>query len=406
MFHITLHHFPAFPNLLIHMAEVAQAHGGLELVHLGIATHPDHMVLVHNPVILQTVKPVVHPFLGKRHRAALDGVKHLGGMKAENTGVSELGHAFSLIPLPKGMGRIINHLQAMLFGNGPNPLHITDIAVHMDRDDGRCAFCDQGLYFVRVHGIVRRVDVAEHRRQPVAHNRMGGGRKAEGGGNHLARQLQGLDGHFQGHVPVYKQHHVPDSHVLLKLLFQLFMEIPHIRQPGAVPYGFYHLYIFFVRRKGGPGDQYLLLFIFLSVHTSFCPFCRPPCISKPAFALRCASHCLRLSLPAFTHRCASHCLRLSLPAFTRHRTSLCPMPRAVLPPHPAHHGQKPHLCQDESQYSPCRCHACGAGSQIFLIVVQLAPVKQPLLINNPLQALVNGDGMRMDIGFVRYQHGL
>ncbi|CDF24362.1 uncharacterized protein BN688_02833 [[Clostridium] clostridioforme CAG:511] len=217
-------------------------------------------------------------------------------MKAENTGIPKLGHAFSFIPLPKGMGRVVYHFQPVLPGYGLNPFHIAQVSVHMDRHNGRGLIRNQSLDFFRVHGVILRIDVAEYRGQVIAHNGMGGGRKAEGSGNHLAGQLQGLDGHFQGHVPVYKKHHVPDSHVLLKLLFQLFVEISHVSQPCAVPYGFYHLYIFFVRRKGGPGNQYLLLFIFLSVHTSFCPFCRPHCISKPA----CAPLCV--SIPACAHR--------------------------------------------------------------------------------------------------------
>ena len=196
MFHITLHHLLAFPNLLIHVAQVAQAHGCLELIHLGIAAHPDHMVLVHNPVILQTVEPVVHPILGKCHCSAFYGIEHLGGVETENAGVPELGHTLSVVTLPKGMGRIINHFQAMLFGNGPNPLHIADIAVHMDRDDGRCAFCYQVLYLVRVHGIVLGIDVTEHGRQAVADNGMGGGCKCKGRGYHFPGQFQGLDCHL------------------------------------------------------------------------------------------------------------------------------------------------------------------------------------------------------------------
>ena len=92
------------------MAQIAQAHCGLELVHLGVSAHPDHVVLIHDAEVLQAVQAVFHPRFPKSHRAALDGMVHLSGVETENAGVPEAGRAHPVVSLPEGVGRVVDHL--------------------------------------------------------------------------------------------------------------------------------------------------------------------------------------------------------------------------------------------------------------------------------------------------------
>ena len=164
MLQIPLCHMAALLDLPVHMAQVTDTHGRLEFIHLGIAAHPDHMLLIHDTEVFQAVETMSHPWLSKSHCTALDGVEYLGRMEAVNTGVPVSCCALSFIFCPKGVSRIIDHLQVMLFRDLFDPLHIAEITVHMHRNDRRGLVCDQRLDLVRVHGIIHRVNVTEHRR--------------------------------------------------------------------------------------------------------------------------------------------------------------------------------------------------------------------------------------------------
>ena len=231
------------------MLQITQAHSGLKLVHLSISANPDHMLLIYNSIIFQAVKPVPHPFLSKNHCPALNAVKYLGCVEAEYTGIPELPHALSHIPFSKGVGRIVNHLKSILFGNGFNALHIADISVDMDRNNPRGLICNKGLQLVHIYGVIHRINIAEYRSQMIAHNGMGGGSKGEWGGYYLPGKLQGLNRHLQSHVSVNKENQLIRTHIISQLFLQPPVEISHISQPCAIPYGLNHLDILLIRGK-------------------------------------------------------------------------------------------------------------------------------------------------------------
>ena len=164
MLQIPLCYMTALLDLPVHMAQVADTHGRLELVHLSIAAHPDHMLLVHDTEVFQAVETVSHPRFFECHSSTLDGVKHFRCMEAVNAGIPVGCRALSFIFCPEGVSRIIDHLQVMLFRDLSDLLHIAEITVHMHRNDRRGLVRDQRLDLVRVHGIIHRVNVTEHRR--------------------------------------------------------------------------------------------------------------------------------------------------------------------------------------------------------------------------------------------------
>ena len=107
------------------MAQVAQAHGGTELVHLRIGGHIAHVLGVLNAEVPQMVQGFVHLRVVAAYAAALDGVEHLGGMEAEHGGIAEAARLAAVFLHTKGMGRVVDHLQPVLFGNGVNGLGVT-----------------------------------------------------------------------------------------------------------------------------------------------------------------------------------------------------------------------------------------------------------------------------------------
>ena len=240
----------------------------------------------------------------------------------------------------------------------------------------------------------------EYRSQVIAHNRMGGGRKAEGVVITSPVSSRAWMSHFRAMCPFTNSTMFRISMYSLSSFSSCLWKSPYSSARRCPIWVLSSLYI--LRKKEGRDQvtSYLpSLYLPVPVHTSFCPFCRPPCIlpkpasrtrlrlSLPAFTHCCASQTclhallrlskpafapLRLSLPAFTHRCASQslpshrCASQSLPsraatifmpdAPRRPTTASC-TPRSENTPLP---GRSPNT-------APCRCHACGAGSQIFLI---------------------------------------
>ncbi|MMZ66992.1 hypothetical protein D1872_295310 [compost metagenome] len=56
------------------------------------------------------IQLLADPFVSKGNRTTLDGVKYLGGMKAEHAGVSKSTYTLTMNFLPKGVSGIIDDL--------------------------------------------------------------------------------------------------------------------------------------------------------------------------------------------------------------------------------------------------------------------------------------------------------
>ena len=239
---------------LVQMAQIAQTHGGLYLVHLAVGAHRVHMLGVRDTEVFQLIQSMVERRVLAGHRAALDGVEHLGGVEAEHGGVAVFRNAPALVGHAEGMGGVIQKLQPVGVGNGLELLHMAGIAVHVYRQNGAGVGGDGRLHAGGVQSAVIRVHVGENRGQPVAHDGVGGACKGEGRGDDLALQMKCLKHEFQRKVTVGKQTDLGNLQILRQPGFQLLMLFAHVGEPVAVPQGGDLLNVFLKGRQRSPGN--------------------------------------------------------------------------------------------------------------------------------------------------------
>ena len=238
----------------VQVAEIAQAHGRAELVHLGVAADEGHLLRAVDAEVFQVADALAQGGVGKAQGAALDAVKDLGGVEGEHGGIPEAGGADTVLRHPEGVGRVIDDLEAVLLRDAVDGLRVAEIAVDMDGQDGDGLVGDQGLDLLRVDGIALRLDVAEDRRAAAAHDRMRGGGEGVGRGDDLPVQVQGLEDRLEGQVAVREQHRVLHTQGLLQRPLETLVLLAHVGQPAAVPDAADLIAVFFKAREGRARD--------------------------------------------------------------------------------------------------------------------------------------------------------
>ena len=200
--------------------------------------------------VLQIAEPAPDLRTAAADRAALHRVENLGGMEAEHRGVPEAGGADPVPEHAKTVGRVVDHRKPVSGRDLSDPVHITEISVNMNRQNGDRLFCDQRLQLLRVQGIGFRVNVAEHRRAAAAHDGMGRGREGKRCRDDLTVKMEGLDHVLQGQMSVGEKGNLFTAQKPLQLLFQLLVLAAHVGEPVAVPQFTDFLTVFFKRRHG------------------------------------------------------------------------------------------------------------------------------------------------------------
>ena len=174
-------------------------------------------------------------------------------MEGEHGRVAHPGGGYPVPADVKGVGRVVDQLQPVLFRNGGQGSVVAEVAVHMHRQDGAGARGNERLHLRGIHGVVVLPDIAEHRGQPGPDDGVSGGRKGEGRSDDLALQPQRLQKRLQRQMAVGEQRRVGHVQPLLQRCFQLFQFFAVIGQPVAVPQTADFFYIFFHRRHGRTG---------------------------------------------------------------------------------------------------------------------------------------------------------
>ena len=155
-------------------------------------------------------------------------MENLGRMGAEHRCIAKIRSTDTIPRDTKGMGRIINHLQAVLLRNGCNGIYIAQEAVNM-----RCNNCNRfirdGCFNeFRVNGIVIFLDIHESRRQPIADNSIGCRNMRVWSGDNLTAlslwkclvQIQSLKGNFQCYMSIAEQPDIFASQILLQFILK------------------------------------------------------------------------------------------------------------------------------------------------------------------------------------------
>ncbi len=224
-------------DLFVHMAKVAQAHRGAELVHLGITADVLDILRAGDAKVLPLVEQRIERGVAEANRSALDGVEHLSRVEAEHRGVTEGRGRLLSLPHAKGMRGVIDQLEAVRVGDAPDRIHVAEVTVHVDRDDRRGPRGHQAPHTLGVDGVVVGLDVGEDGNKAGARNGVHGAREGERRGDHLAApgKVKGLQGALKRKVSVAEECDPVDAEIGPEALLELSVLLPHIRKPVALP---------------------------------------------------------------------------------------------------------------------------------------------------------------------------
>ena len=252
---VALLDLPPLRDLPVQVAQVAHAHGGAELVHLGVPADILYVLRRGDPEVLPLVEHRVERRVLEADGTPLDGVEDLGGVEAEHGRVAKACDGDAVPLHSEGMGRIVDHLEAVSVRDPLDRVHVAEVAVDMHGDDRAGSRRDQPLHAFGVDGVVVGLHVGEDGRESLPDDGVGGRGEGVRGRDDLAPEVERLQDALQRVVPVGEQGDVLDP----ETLFQRRLELPvlgaHVREPVGLPEGPYLLHVLLERGHGGPGDQ-------------------------------------------------------------------------------------------------------------------------------------------------------
>ena len=176
-------------------------------------------------------------------------MEDLGGVEGEHAGITKPGGPGNA----EGVGGVVDDLQAMAVCDFLDGLMVAEVAVDMDRQDGRGLIGDERFDFLGVQGVEGVLDVAEDGLQALSCDGVGGGGEGEGGGDDLALKLHRLQHTLQGQVAVGVQGHVGAAQIVPKPGLEFLMDGTHVGQPPALPQGRDLGHVFLHRGEKGTG---------------------------------------------------------------------------------------------------------------------------------------------------------
>ncbi len=192
------------------LVQDAQPHGRGHLVELGVDTHALDALGIDDAEVDHAPDALGELVVFGDDRPAFDGVEQLGGVEADGGDVAPLQHGAAFVEGAKGMGTVIDDLQAVAIGDLLQPTDIAGVAEHVGGDDGRGIGLDGCFDVGRIQVPGLRVDVGEDRPDPLPVQGAGGGDEAEGCGDGAAGQAQSAVGDLQGQGTVVDQDDVSD----------------------------------------------------------------------------------------------------------------------------------------------------------------------------------------------------
>ena len=179
---------------------------------------------------------------------ALNGIIHLGGMKAQRAHVASVQDASQTLAIvclqailfrwdfhTKGMGCIVDDLQAILVGDVLNCLGVAWFAIDMHRHYRRCPWRNGSLNLVWIHIACSRVNVNKHWLATVPPDTMRGCHEAIRCRYHLASDTERLQSCHQRQSAIGEEAHVWYLQVLGESSLQLLVVTAIIGYPLAVP---------------------------------------------------------------------------------------------------------------------------------------------------------------------------
>ena len=190
---------PLHPAL--QMGQLHRQHGGLDRIEATVVTQIGVQVAARHPVHCQLAHPLGQLGIAAGHRTAIAGTAEvLGGEETEAAGIAPAAHRPSGPVGAAGLGAVLDHQQSVGGGDRVDALHVHRPAEQVHWQQGAGGGGDGRLDPLGIDQIGATRHIHEHRDRPHGTDRLGGGKKTEGTGDHLVTgpDPQGPQGQDQG----------------------------------------------------------------------------------------------------------------------------------------------------------------------------------------------------------------
>ncbi|RMQ42657.1 hypothetical protein ALQ04_05441 [Pseudomonas cichorii] len=230
---VAMGNFGALFENVLDIVQNAQPHGGREFVELGVDADAVDLVDVGDAEVAQQVGAPCQFVIIGNDRAAFDGVKQLGRMKAQGADIAAIEHGLASMSHRKCMGAVVDHLEPVLACDLLDCVDRTRIAEHMGAHDGAGVFADAAfdVLWRDIPGL--RIDIGKDWPDTFPLQGTGGRYKAERRSHGAAAKTQGAIGYLQGQRAVVGQDNVLDPQIVLEPAFQLAYQWSVIGQPAS-----------------------------------------------------------------------------------------------------------------------------------------------------------------------------
>ena len=200
-------------HYLVHVLQLQQSEGGIDLAHFPVDTGSHHRHLVDKSKVFQLVNALLRLDVGADDSAPLERIEYLGGMKAEHAQIAVPQNTAIVTTNTERMSGVIDHFQVIDVSNLLNGINVARRTIAMNWHDCSGLGRDGCFDLRRIHIQGDRVDINKHWFQAVPQQRMG--RRDEGirRGDHLAADAQGLQGREQRDRAVVEKRNMLDTEI-------------------------------------------------------------------------------------------------------------------------------------------------------------------------------------------------
>lgn len=122
----------------------------LDLIHLAVDAWRDHGDFVHEAEVLKLIDAQFGPRVRAYNSSTLEGIEYLGGMEAKHRQIAMAQDAAAGVAHGKGMGGIVDHLEAVIVSDALDPGSVTGPAIAVHRHNCGGLRGDGGFDAVRV----------------------------------------------------------------------------------------------------------------------------------------------------------------------------------------------------------------------------------------------------------------
>src|SRR5690606_2530483 len=179
-------------NGRVHVAQLQQPQGRIELAHLAVDTGRDHGDVVDETEVLEVIDVALHVRIARDDRSALEGVEDLGRVKAQHRQIAVRQHAAAGAFDTEGVCGVVDDPQPVLVRDALDGLDVAGVAVAVHGQDGGRGGRDGRLDALRVEVERVRIDVREAGRQPIPAQRVCRCHEGVGRGDDLSLDVQRL----------------------------------------------------------------------------------------------------------------------------------------------------------------------------------------------------------------------